>query len=77
MAQVVVEERTEDLAAVVQRVMRMAAAAADTVVEMVLKPMDMLLMGEVQRTPDRTRPIPLVRAVDTVRSSLRIYQVHP
>ena len=77
MAQLVVEERTEALAAVVQRVMRMAAAEEDTVVEMVLKAMEMLLMGEVPRIQDRTRPIPLVRAVDTVRSSLRIYPVHP
>tara|TARA_B100000700_G_C14384770_1_gene552012 strand:- start:202 stop:423 length:222 start_codon:yes stop_codon:yes gene_type:complete len=73
----VVEEGTEVLAAAVRRVMRMAAEVADTAAAMVLPLMEMLLTGEVLRIQDRTRPIPQVHAVDTVRSSLRIYPVHP
>ena len=55
----------------------MAAEVADTAAAMVLPLMEMLLTGEVLRIQDRTRPIPQVHAVDTVRSSLRIYPVHP
>tara|TARA_B100000287_G_scaffold144112_1_gene135988 strand:- start:140 stop:358 length:219 start_codon:yes stop_codon:yes gene_type:complete len=71
-----VEEDTEVLEAVVQMAMLRAAAAADTAAVME-EAMEIQGMAEVPRIQDRIRPIPQVHAVDMVRSSLRIYPVHP
>ena len=71
-----VEEDTEVLAQAVQMAMLRVAAAADTAAVME-EAMEIQGMEEVLRIQDRTRPIPLVHAVDTVRSSLRTYPVHP
>tara|TARA_B100000073_G_scaffold320664_1_gene300540 strand:- start:488 stop:706 length:219 start_codon:yes stop_codon:yes gene_type:complete len=72
----VVEEDTEVLEEEVRMAMRMAAAAADTAAVME-EPMETQHTVEVLRIQDRIRPIPQVHAVDMVRSSLRIYPVHP
>ena len=74
--QQVVEEDTEVLAVAVQMAMLTVVAAADTaaVMEQVMETQH---MAEVPRIQERIKPRPLVHAVDTVRSSLRIYLAHP
>ena len=71
-----VEEDTEVLAVVVQMAGLRAAVAEDTAAVME-HTMETQHTVEVPRIQDRTRPIPQVHAVDMVRSSLRIYPVHP
>jgi hypothetical protein len=54
-----------------------AAAAVDIAEVKEVTPMVIQLVAAAdRRTPDQTKPIPQTHAVDTVRSSLRIYPAH-